>query len=129
MRTMDLEAARRHHKALKQFFMSPHPGGAADLRALRRVLTLCDAAGAAIDDDYCREKLRLVSEYAAEMLGHGDPAKWGRDSVSGAEFLRQQVLNALELLASRLYSLEALRRAAERKGAPTWTTRSSIAQI
>jgi len=128
MQTMDLEAARRHHKALKQFFMS-HPGGAADLRALRRVLTLCDAAGAAIDDDYCREKLRLVSEYAAEMLGHGDPAKWGRDSLSGAEFLRQQVLNALELLASRLYSLEALRRAAQRKGAPTWTTRSSIAQI
>jgi len=125
---MDLEAARRHHKALKQFFVS-HAGAAADLRALRRVLTLCDAASAVIDDDYCREKLRLVSEYAAEMLGRGDHAKWGRDSLSGAEFLRQQVLNALELLASRLYSLEALRRAAQRKGAPTWTTRSSIAQI
>jgi len=128
MRTIDLEAARRNHKALKQFFMS-RAGEAADLRALRRVLTLSDAASAAIDDDYCREKLRLVSEYAAAMLGHGDRAKWGRDSLSGAEFLRQQVLNALELLASRLYSLEALRRAAERKGAPTWTTRSSIAQI
>jgi hypothetical protein len=48
--------------------------------------------------------------------------------MSGVEFLRQQVLNGLELLASRLYSLEALRRTAERKGMQ-WTTRSSIAQI
>ncbi len=128
MRTMDLEAGRRHHKALKQFFVS-YAGQAADLRALRRVLTLCDAADAAIDDEYCREKLRLVGEYAAEMLGRADHARWGRDAVSGAEFLRQQVLNALELLASRLYSLEALRRVAEKRGAPAWTTRSSIAQI
>jgi hypothetical protein len=129
MPTMDLEAARRHHKALKQFFVSHTPGEAPDPRALRRVLTLCDAASAAIDDDYCREKLRLVSEYAAEMLGRGDHARWGLDSMSGAEFLRQQVLNGLELLASRLYSLEALRRAAQKKGTPKWTTRSSIAQI
>ncbi|HEX6267051.1 MAG TPA: hypothetical protein VFZ81_09160 [Burkholderiales bacterium] len=124
----NLEAARRHHKALKQFFAS-RTGEAADLRALRHVLTLCDAASAAVDDDYCREKLRVVGEYAAEMLGHGDRARWGRDPASGAEFLRQQVLNALELLASRLYSLEALRRATEKKGTPQWTTRSSIALI
>lgn len=128
MPTTDLEAARRHHKALKQFFVS-HTGEAPDLRALRRVLTLCDAASAAVEDEYCREKLRLVSEYAAEMLGRGDHARWGPDAMSGAEFLRQQVLNGLELLASRLYSLDALRRSAEKKGMPIWTTRSSIAQI
>jgi hypothetical protein len=128
MQTTDLEAARRHHKALKQLFIA-HTGEAADLRGLRRVLTLCDAASMAIQDDYCREKLRLVGEYAAEMLGRGDHAKWGQDSLSGVAFLRQQVLNALDLLASRLYSLEALQRAAGSKGSLTWTTRSSIAQI
>jgi hypothetical protein len=128
MHTNDIETARRHHKALKQFFIA-HTAEAADLRALRRVLTLCDAAGAALHDDYCREKLRLVGEYAAELLGRGDHAKWGQDSLAGREFLRQQVLNALELFASRLYSLEALRRAAENKGTLAWTTRSSIAQI
>jgi hypothetical protein len=127
MPTTDLEAARRHHKALKHFFVS-HTGEAPDLRALRRVLTLCESASAAVDDDYCRQKLRLVSEYAAEMLGRGDHARWGLDAMSGVEFLRQQVLNGLELLASRLYSLEALRRTAEGKGMQ-WTTRSSIAQI
>ena len=128
MHANDIETARRHHKALKQFFIA-HTAEAADLRALRRVLTLCDAAGGALHDDYCREKLRLVGEYAAELLGRGDHAKWGQDSLAGREFLRQQVLNALELFASRLYSLEALRRAAENKGTLAWTTRSSIAQI
>jgi hypothetical protein len=128
MRTMNLETARRHHRALKEYFASRR-GTGADLRALRRVLALCDAACAASHDDYCREKLRLVGEYAAELLGSGDHAKWDQDSLSGAEFLRQQVLNALDLFASRLYSLEALRRAAENKGTLAWTTRSSIAQI
>jgi hypothetical protein len=128
MHANDIETARRHHKALKHFFVA-HTAEAADLRALRRVLTLCDAAGAALHDDYCREKLRLVGEYAAELLGRGDHAKWGQDSLAGREFLRQQVLNALDLFASRLYSLEALRRAAENKGTLAWTTRSSIAQI
>jgi hypothetical protein len=128
MELHDIDAARRHHKALKQFFVS-HTGAAVDLRALRRVLTLCDAAGSAVQDDYCREKLRLIADYAAEMLGRGDHSKWGQGSLSGVEFLRQQVLNALDLFASRLYSLEALRRAANDKGTLTWTTRSSIAQI
>lgn len=128
MHADDIETARRHHRALKQFFIA-HTAEAADLRALQYVLTLCDSAGAALHDDYCREKLRLVGEYAAELLGRGDHAKWGQDAPAGREFLRQQVLNALELFASRLYSLEALRRAAENKGTLAWTTRSSIAQI
>lgn len=129
MPTTDLDAARRHHKALKQFFISFAPSEAPDLRALRRVLTLCDAASAATRDEYCRDKLRLVSEYAAEMLGRGDHARWSCDSLTGSEFLRQQVLNALELLASRLYSLEALRRAPGQKGTSIWMTRSGMAQL
>lgn len=128
MPTKDLDAARRHHLALKQI-LARHRGGAPDPRALRRVLALCEAAGAATGDPYCLEKLRLVGEYASEMLAHADHDKWGSDSLPGTEFLRQQVLNALELLASRLYSLEALQRAAEKKGTPVWMTRSSIAQI
>jgi hypothetical protein len=99
--------ARRLHAALRDFF-AHNTGAAPDFRALRRVLALCEAASEAVDDAYCREKLRLVGEFAAEILSHREHAKWGRDSASGAEFLRQQVLNALELSASRLYSLQAL---------------------
>jgi hypothetical protein len=109
MNTLDVGEARRLHAALREIFLHRESGAAPDFRALRRVLVLCEAATRAVDDAYCREKLRLVAEYAAEMLSQASHAKWGRDSASGAEFLRQQVLNALELFASRLYSLETLR--------------------
>jgi len=110
--------ARRLYAALRNFFT--RYAGERDFRALQRVLVLCQAASNAVDDAYCREKLRLVGEYAAEMLSQRDHAKWGRDSATGAEFLRQQVLNALELYASRLYSLEALR-TSQAIGEEPWT--------
>ena len=133
----DLALARRLHSALKEIF-ARHAAEAADVkavadvRALRRVLALCEAAVEALDDRYCHQKLRLVGEYAAELLTHSDHAKWGRDSASGAEFLRQQVLNALELIASRLYSIETLRQHAERSGhaeETPWNMRSGFARI
>jgi len=108
MSVNDVAQARRLHAALRDFFT--HPGDAGpNFKALRRVLCLCEAASLAVDEAYCREKLRLAAEFAAELLSQSNHAKWGRDSASGAEFLRQQVLNALDLYASRLYSLEALR--------------------
>ncbi len=121
----DLDLARQHHAALKQLF-SRQFGDTADYRVLQRVLVLCEAAARAVDDEYCRQKLRLVGEYAAELLSGGRHAKWGRDALSGAEFLRLQVLNALELFASRLYSIEALRRVGKKEELP-WKTRSSFA--
>jgi hypothetical protein len=127
MTTNDAAEARRLHAALRDLF-TQHAGGAPDFRALRRVLSLCQAASDAIDDAYCREKLRLVGEYAAELFSHRDHAKWGRDSASGVEFLRQQVLNALELYASRLYSLEALRASRATGEELPWAMRSGIAQ-
>jgi hypothetical protein len=108
MSAAELAEARRLHAALREIFV--REGAGPDFRALRRVLDLCEAASRAVEDFYCREKLRLAGEYAAELFSHSSHEKWGRDSASGAEFLRQQVLNALELYASRLYSLEALRK-------------------
>ena len=114
MNTIEMSKARRLHAALREIVVH-RSGKAPDFRALRRVLALCEAAGRAVDDAYCHEKLRLVAEYAAELLSQSSHAKWGRDSASGAEFLRQQVLNALELFASRLHSLETLRAAGAEK--------------
>lgn len=122
----DLDLARQHHAALKQLFGRQF-GESADYRALRRALDLCRAAALAVDDEYCRQKLRLVGEYAAEFFSGGSQAKWGRESMPGAEFLRLQVLNALELYASRLYSIEALRRAGKPEDQLPWKTRSSFA--
>ena len=109
----DLDQARSHHAMLRQL-VERHSGAAIDFRALRRVLDLCRRAAEAIDDRYCRDKLRLVEDFAAEMFSHSEHDKWQRESVSGAEFLKAQILSALELYHSRLYSIEMLRRSAAR---------------
>ena len=109
----DLEEARRHHAALKGI-IERHAGDAADLRALRRAVDLCRGAADAVNDAYCREKIRLAGEYAAELLSNGEHARWRRDAVSGVDYLKRQALNALELFLSRVYSLEATRRAGAR---------------
>jgi hypothetical protein len=100
----DIDEARLHQAALKQI-VERHAGAATDFRALRRVLELCRRAAAAIDDRYCRDKLRLVEDFSAELFSHGEQR---------AQFLRQQILDALELFYSRLYSIESLRRSAVR---------------
>jgi len=38
----------------------------------------------AVDDAYCRERLRITAEYASEMLSKRDHSRWGRDSTSRA---------------------------------------------
>jgi hypothetical protein len=104
----DIDEARAQHAALK-LIVERH-AGAPDYRALRRALELCRRANAAIDDRYCRDKLRLIEDFAAEMFSHSEHRKWDRDSTPGGQFLKQQILDALELFSSRLYSLETLRR-------------------
>jgi hypothetical protein len=109
----DIDEARRHHAALREL-VARHPGGSADYRTLRRVLELCRCAAEALDDRYCLEKLRLVEDFAAEMLSHDAHHRWDVEAMTGAQFLKQQILGALELFNSRLYSLESLRRSTAR---------------
>jgi hypothetical protein len=103
----DIQRARDGQSALQRI-IAAHAGERADLRALRRVVDLCREVADAIDDEYCREKVRLAAEYSAELLSHDQHRP--RGALSGVEFLRQQIRGALELLESRLYSLERSRR-------------------
>jgi hypothetical protein len=108
MLNTDLEAARSHHSALKLVLMR-HVGSNADFRALRRVVDLCRGLSDSADDEYCREKVSLVVEYAAEMLSHNENHhRWGVD------FIKRQISDALELIESRLYSLELFQRSPSR---------------
>ena len=52
--------------------------------------------------------MHSVAEYAAELLSQAEPR--ARGAIPGIDFLRQQIRGALELLQSRLYSLEHARR-------------------
>lgn len=109
----DLEAARSQHSALK-LIIDRHVGSNADLRALRRVVDLCTGMSEALDDEYCREKVRVVCEYACEMFAHSEHHRWGVD------FLKRQICDALELIDSRLYSLEFLH---------SWPLRAAVPQF
>jgi len=103
----DLDRARDGQAALRRI-IDTYAGPGADLRALRRVVDLCREVQDAVEDDYCREKVRTIAEYSAELLSQAEHR--ARGALSGVDFLRSQVRAALELLQSRLYSLERTRR-------------------
>jgi hypothetical protein len=106
----DLDAAREHHAALKEILRS-HAGGRENREAVRQVQALCRAASAAVEDAYCRETLGIVGDYASHLYSDRKHRKWDRAELPGAEFLRLQILHALDSLHSRLWSLEVIRRA------------------
>ena len=103
----DIDRARDGQAALRRI-IEAYAGPGADLRALRRVVDLCRDLQDAVEDDYCREKIRAIVEYSAELLSQAEHR--ARGALSGIDFLRNQVRAALELLQSRLYSLERTRR-------------------
>src|SRR5690242_7626309 len=107
----DIERARAGEAALQRI-IAAYAGPGPDLRALRRVVDLCRELNDAVDDDYCREKIRVACEYAAELLSQDEHR--ARGALSGAEFLRREIRGALELVQSRLYSIERARRHGER---------------
>ena len=94
----ELDLARKQLASLKELFA--RHSGEADARALRWLMALCRATG--VEDEYCRSKLAMVEELGAEMFTHG-----GHRRLS-ADYLRQRILDALELFESRLYSLGLL---------------------
>jgi hypothetical protein len=115
----DIDEARRRHAELKDLFASQRADWSAGADELRRVENLCREAAAAIGDPQCREEMGIVGDYAAELFGRGEHRKWASESMSGAEFLRLQILKALDSFHSRLYSIEAIRRAGERQLYPS----------
>src|SRR5437588_10320047 len=90
----DIERARDGQAALRKI-IEAYAGPGADLRALRRVVDLCREVQDAIEDDYCREKIRAIAEYSAELLSQAEHR--ARGPLSVLEFLRQPNSRALEL--------------------------------
>jgi hypothetical protein len=111
----DLDEARKQHAALKEIFFRGHGTEWAERSTLRTVEELCRRASAAVEDAHCREELGIVADYAREFFVDRNYRKWESESLSGSEFLRLQILKALDSFHSRLYSIEAIRRAGDYK--------------
>jgi hypothetical protein len=97
----DLEHARVHLAALKELFLQ---GNTADARVLRRISSLCSAAQAVLNDTYCSMKIAAIARCAAVWFT-------ARRSERPEVYL-DQLLDLLDLLQSRIYAIEAIRRAA-----------------
>ena len=101
----DLETARRHYSAMRDLIIR-HRGGSLDERVLRKLLDLSRKAAAAVDDGNCRSLLSAVEGYGAQLFSESGHLKWARAEMSGAHFLRLQILRELDAFHMRLLQLQ-----------------------
>ena len=83
----DIREVREHYAALRDL-IAQNPGGR---------------------DAECRQRLRLVDQHAAALFSGEEHRKWDRPQMTGADYLRLQILIALEGVNTRLFFLSAMR--------------------
>jgi hypothetical protein len=104
----DLKQLRETYVTLRELVIH-NPGGWDDAATRTKVARLCNAGILALDDTECRERLRTVVTQACELFSREGHLKWTRSTMSGADYLRLQMLIALEALRTRLFFIEATR--------------------
>jgi hypothetical protein len=104
----DLHEVRECYAALRELVIQNN-GGWDDVESRSKMARLCHAGIAALDDPECHERLRAVETQAAELFSRQGHLKWTRKNMSGADYLRLQILIALEALNTRLFFIDALR--------------------
>lgn len=104
----DIKQVREHYATLRELVILNN-GGWEDATTRKKVEELCGAGAAALDDKECHERLRLVREQAGELFSKSAHLKWARKNMTGADYLRLQMLIALEALNTRLFFIETLR--------------------
>jgi CheY-like chemotaxis protein len=104
----DLDEARALHGALMEVFVA-HTGGRDDVDAVRRVEKLCDAVTSAVDDVECRVFIRGVKTYSRLLFSEDGPLGIDSGNISGVDYLRLRIHNALSAFRGRLTAIEAER--------------------
>ena len=104
----DLTEVRECYSRLRELVIH-NPGGWEDVDSRAKVDRLCEAGIVALDDTECRERLRAVRTQARELFSRDGHLKWTRRNMSGADYLRLQILIALEAVNTRLFFIDTLR--------------------
>jgi len=104
----DLKELREYYATLRELIIH-NPGGWDDAESRTKVERLTSAGIAALDDPECRERLRAVRMQADDLFSREGHRKWARKNMSGADYLRLQILMALEALNTRLFFIDTLR--------------------
>jgi hypothetical protein len=117
----DVEIARMHYRGMRDLIIH-NAGGWKDEQALELMRAFCRRAHATLEDRSGRLDLAAIEDYAAALWSESDHRRWNRNRLSGADFLRLQILRQLDRFAERLDVLEMERsgamRAAGREGDP-----------
>ena len=104
----DLKQLREYYATLRELVIH-RSGGWDDAESRSKVEALCAAGISALDDAECRERLRSVVAQANDLFSEDGHQKWARKNMSGADYLRLQILIALEALNTRLFFIDTLR--------------------
>ena len=111
----DLYIARKSLQALRDVIIL-RPGH--DTECLERVHRLVGQVNAALNDAPCKELLEAVLRYADDLYSPAGHAKWDRPRMSGANYLRLQILSKLSGFQNRLTELETSREIDLQAGMP-----------
>lgn len=105
---VDLEIGRRSYQAMRELVIH-RTGGFRDEPSWRKLQDLCRTAFAAVDDLECKEHVGAVEDFGADLYSDAGHQKWARKQMSGADFVRLQVLKELDAFYTRVFALEAMR--------------------
>lgn len=96
----DVEEARLLQRKLREVFRDARPG-AAHIDSLGEVRRLVDRALLALDDEFCQHQICEIERHAVKFF-----------SRSGVMFQRRVILDTLEVIQNRLFTLQQLQAAA-----------------
>ena len=108
MPNTDIKQVREYYSTLRELVIHSS-GGWDDVDSRTKVERLCAAGMAALDDPECRERFKTVQAQAGDLFSRDGHHKWARKNMSGADYLRLQMLIALEALNTRLFFIDTLR--------------------
>ena len=104
----DLTEVRACYSQLRELVIH-NGGGWEDVESRDKVERLCEAGIVALEDSECRERLRTVRTQARDLFSREGHLKWNRRNMSGADYLRLQILISLEAVNTRLFFIDAQR--------------------
>ena len=108
MANIDIKEVRDCYATLRELVIH-NTGGWDDAESRRKVERLCSTAIAVLNDAECQERLRTVKIQAEDLFSREGHVKWARKNMTGADYLRLQMLIALEALNTRLFFIDTLR--------------------
>src|SRR5574341_137335 len=101
-----MDDALAHCGRIRQLILH-HSGGWADTEALTQFRIMSFAAARAADDPECAGMMRSADRYALDLFSVAAYESWATNDITGADFLRKQILRVLDAFRDRVLYLQS----------------------